>query len=219
LNVKASQITPVRVSPRVILGKYMLTNSAGGGANAFSVLLTGLQANVPTYGGSGSDSSSGSSDSTSITTSPPSTETQAKQRPTVVTSMAQGTTVIITQTPEATSGSSSGDSSSGGGTSVAGIAAGVVVGVLAVIAIVVGIFFLLRRRKKQAAEEEYKRTQVSDFMRGGERKPPSTGYSQMSDSRLDPESGARRDSHGSIADNQDYSRRVLRVSEETLLNP
>jgi cell wall integrity and stress response component len=130
--------------------------------------------------------------------------------------MAQGTTVIITQTPSATSGSSSGDSS-GGGTSVAGIAAGVVVGVLAVIGIVVGIFFLLRHRKKQAAEEEYKRTQVSDFMRGGERKPPSTGYSQMSDSRLDPEAGARRDSHGSIADNQDYSRRVLRVSRGNLL--
>lgn len=77
----------------------------------------------------------------------------------------------------------------------------------------------MRRKKKQAAEDEYKRSnQVSDFMRGGgERKPPQTGYSQMSDSRLDPEAGQRRDSQGSIADNQDYSRRILRVSMTTSL--
>jgi cell wall integrity and stress response component len=50
-------------------------------------------------------------------------------------------------------------------------------------------------------------------MRGGnERKPPGTGYSHMSDQRLDPEAGARRNSVGSLADNQDYSRRILRVS-------
>lgn len=93
---------------------------------------------------------------------------------------------------------------------MAGIAAGVVVGVVAAAAIAAGIFFFLRRRRQQAAEDEYKRTQVSDFMRGGDRKAPNTGYSNMSDQRLDPEAG-RRNSVGSIADNEDYSRRVLRV--------
>jgi cell wall integrity and stress response component len=88
----------------------------------------------------------------------------------------------------------------------------VVVGVLAFAAICAGAFFFLRRRKSRAAEEEYKRTQISDFMGAGERKAPGTGYSQMSDARLDPEAAAgRRNSVGSIADDQDYSRRILRV--------
>jgi cell wall integrity and stress response component len=96
---------------------------------------------------------------------------------------------------------------------VAGIAAGVVVGVIALAAICAGLFFLIRRRRRQAAEDEYSRsTQVNDFMRGGERKPPQTGYSHMSDSRLDPEAATRRNSSGSIADAADHSRRILRVS-------
>jgi cell wall integrity and stress response component len=87
-----------------------------------------------------------------------------------------------------------------------------VVGVLAAASIVAGIFFYLRHRRRKAAEEEYARTnQVSDFVRGGERKPPATGYSSMSDSRLDPEAN-KRNSVGSLADAQDYSRRILRVS-------
>ena len=92
------------------------------------------------------------------------------------------------------------------------IAGGVVVGVVVIIGVIVGLYFFLKHRRKAAAEDEYKRTQVGDFIRGGERKPPGSAYSQMSDSRLDPEAGARRNSHGSIADNQDYSRRILRVS-------
>lgn len=99
----------------------------------------------------------------------------------------------------------------GDGPNVAAIAAGVVVGVVVLAAIAGAIFFFVRRKKKHAAEEEYKRSnQVSDFMRGNG-KPPQTGYSSMSDSRLDPEAGARRNSNGSIADDQDFSRRVLRV--------
>lgn len=86
------------------------------------------------------------------------------------------------------------------------------VGVLAVIGIAAAVYFLLKRKKQKEADEESKRTQVSDFIRGGERKAPGSAYSQMSDSRLDPTAGARRNSHGSIADNQDYSRRILRVS-------
>lgn len=97
------------------------------------------------------------------------------------------------------------------GPNVAGIAAGVVVGVIALIAICVGIFLFLRHKRRKEAEDEYKRsTAVNDFMR---QKPPQTAQSNMSDSRLDPEAMmARRTSIGSIADNQDYSRRILRVS-------
>lgn len=119
------------------------------------------------------------------------------------------------QQTEAPEPSSSAESDSGGSSpNVAGIAAGVVVGVVAVAGIAIGLFFFMRHRKRKAAEEEYKRTQVSDFMRHGgttgEGKPPNTGYSNMSDQRLDPEAG-RRNSAGSIADDQDYSRRILRV--------
>ena len=86
------------------------------------------------------------------------------------------------------------------------------VAIVVISAAIGGLYFWMRHRKRAAAEEEYKRTQVADYMRGGERKPPNTGYSTTSDSRLDPEFGARRDSVGSIADNQDYSRKILRVS-------
>jgi cell wall integrity and stress response component len=84
--------------------------------------------------------------------------------------------------------------------------------VLAVVAIVTGIIFYMRHRRRKAAEEEYARSnQVGDFMRGGKGKPPATSYSTTSDSRLDPEAN-KRNSMGSIADDQDYSRRILRVS-------
>nr|OQO16712.1 hypothetical protein B0A51_14971 [Rachicladosporium sp. CCFEE 5018] len=99
---------------------------------------------------------------------------------------------------------------------VAGIAAGVVVGVIAIAAICIGAFLLMRRRQRRQAEDEYKRAmQVNAFMgrSGNEGKAPGTAYSNMSDQRLDAEAAAgRRNSSGSIADNQDYSRKILRVA-------
>jgi len=63
----------------------------------------------------------------------------------------------------------------------------------------------MRRRRNRQVEEEYRRNAaVSQFIGGG--KPPTT------DTRLDPAVMAqRRMSDGSIADNQDYSRRILKV--------
>ncbi|KAI6895067.1 hypothetical protein D0869_05752 [Hortaea werneckii] len=166
------------------------------------------------------DTSSSSSQTTQTHQPTQATTTQA---PIVVTSAAPGTTVVVTQpatqvADASATSSPTEDSKSdggGGGTNVAGVAAGVVVGVLAAAAIVAGIVLWIRHKKRQQAEEEYKRqNQVSDFMRGSdmrEPKPPPTAYSQQSDSRLDPEAG-RRNSAGSIADDQDYSRRILRVA-------
>lgn len=92
----------------------------------------------------------------------------------------------------------------------AGIAAGVVVGVVAVCGIVGCIFFVLRRRKRRAAEEEYEKNSGNPFENEASRPPPSSG--SMSDSRLEPSvMMQRRQSDGSIADNQDYSRRILKV--------
>ncbi|KAM5431482.1 Protein SLG1 [Microsporum ferrugineum] len=99
---------------------------------------------------------------------------------------------------------------SGSGPNRAGIAAGVVVGVVAIGAIIGGIFFFLKYRKRQRVVDEYRRNAtINNFVGGGK---PS--YSQGSaDSRLDPSmTSQRRQSNGSIADDQDFSRRVLKVT-------
>jgi cell wall integrity and stress response component len=96
------------------------------------------------------------------------------------------------------------------GPNKAGIAAGVVVGVVALAAIVGGAIFFLRQRKRREIEEEHRRReQVNSFMAGGKL---HTSNSSMTDSRLDPEFMNRRQSNGSIADNEDYSRRILKVT-------
>ncbi|KAH7029137.1 uncharacterized protein B0I36DRAFT_245207 [Microdochium trichocladiopsis] len=102
------------------------------------------------------------------------------------------------------------DNSSSGPPTVA-IAVGVVVGILAITGVAGGVFFFMRRKRNNEIEEEHRRNAaVNAFINGG--KPPgsSDGLS-MSDSRLDPVIANRRMSDGSIADNQDYSRRILRV--------
>lgn len=107
---------------------------------------------------------------------------------------------------------SNGEEESGGGPAIGGIIGGVVAGV-AVLAIAAGVgFWLFRRRRNQDIEEEHRRNAaVSSFIAGG--KPPSSsGGLSMTDSRMDPIMAHRRLSDGSIADNQDYSRKILRVT-------
>lgn len=94
------------------------------------------------------------------------------------------------------------------GPNKASIAAGVVVGIVALSAIAGGIFFFLRNRKKRAIEEEYRRNVAGNYGP----KPPTSSAGSVSDSRLEPSvMMQRRQSDGSIADNQDYSRRILKV--------
>lgn len=93
----------------------------------------------------------------------------------------------------------------------AGIAAGVVVGVVGLAAIIGGVWFFMRRRRQHQAEEDYRRNAagVNDFINGGK-----TSASSMNDSRIDPSFMDRRQSNGSIADNEDYSRRILKVGHD-----
>jgi cell wall integrity and stress response component len=71
----------------------------------------------------------------------------------------------------------------------------------------------MKRRRNEEIEEEHRRNAaVNAFIGGGGKPPSSSGGLSMSDSRLDPVMANRRMSDGSIADNQDYSRRILRVS-------
>ena len=117
------------------------------------------------------------------------------------TSSTSQSTATVTQT-----------NASSGGSNVAGIAAGVVISVLAVAGIVGGVFFFLRRKRNREIEEEYRRTAAVNAFINGAKPPQSSGGLSMTDSRMDPVMARRRMSDGSIADNEDYSRRILRVS-------
>lgn len=84
-----------------------------------------------------------------------------------------------------------------------------VVGIVALSAIAGGVFFFLRNRKRRAVEEEYRRNVAGAY--GA--KPPTSSAGSVSDARLEPSvMMQRRQSDGSIADNQDYSRRILKVT-------
>lgn len=113
--------------------------------------------------------------------------------------------VVITESATETP-----QSSGGGGSSKVGIAVGVVVGVIALAAIAGAGIFFYRRRRNQQLKEEHERTAAINRFTGAK--------SEVSnDSRLDPSIySARRDSLGSIADERDFSRRILQVSPTTI---
>ena len=198
----------------------------GGGNGYYGVYLTGLTYNV---GHSNPDDDSTSSTSTSIstsTTTPSQTSTTPVNIPTqgtggstavtVVTSVLvskpnQTSATVVYQTEVVKNPGSSGPNKTA-------IAVGVVVGVFALAAIIGGTLLWLRHRRRAENDAENRRITtaagpVNPFVGPGERseKPPSTAVS-ISDSRLDPTAMfARRQSESSIADNQDYSRRILKV--------
>ena len=186
----------------------------GGGPSSWSVQLTGLNDNVASQSSS-SDSSSdsksdsdGSAASSSSSTSPGAASPTKKEPPSVVT---KASTIIVTAPGQTTAEKtiiSTTQASSSSGPNKAGIAAGVVVGIVALSAIAGGTFFFLRNRKRRAIEEEYRRNVAGDY--GA--KPPTSSAGSVSDARLEPSvMMQRRQSDGSIADNQDYSRRILKV--------
>jgi len=155
-----------------------------GGNQKWRILLSGLTQNqIPNF-------------------DPASVSSASSKTP--ATTVVGGSTIVVTVGPTETSGSSS-----GGGSNKAGIAAGVVVGLVVPALIIAGVVLWLRNRKKKAADEAYHQQQnVSNFFAGGK----NTSHSSMNDTRLDPEVMMRRASDGSIADNQDYSRRILKVT-------
>ena len=173
----------------------------GGGIGFYSVALDGLTSSAEEADAPPSSTSS-STQASSPTPTPPS-----PTAPSVVTPPAE--TVIVTSPPIASSTSTTEKKS---GTNVAAIAAGVVIGFLGLAAIAAGVFFFMRHKRRREIEEEHRRNAaVSSFI--GSQKPPTTSAgSSFTDTRLDPVVMAgRRISDGSIADNQDYSRRILKV--------
>lgn len=154
-----------------------------GGMGFFQLYLTGLGANVHTAPNS-STSASGSSSST---------------QPAIVTR--PGETVFVTPTGS----SDEPQKSSSSGPNKIGIAVGVVVGVLALAAIIGVVVFVVKRKRNREIEEEHRRNAANSFLSGKSDK-------SLPDQRLDPSINVNgRQSIGSIADERDFSRRILQV--------
>ncbi|ODA79097.1 hypothetical protein RJ55_04688 [Drechmeria coniospora] len=161
-----------------------------GTPGAWSIFNTGINVDVSNFDESSSTTSSSakptSSSGDEATKAPAATETQAPA-------------------------DSSGDDKKSG-PNTAGIAAGVVAGVVGAAALIGGIFFFLRRRRNSEIEEGHRRNAAVNAFINGSKPPGSSGSISMTDARLDPVLAHRRMSDGSIADNEDYSRRILRVT-------
>jgi len=164
-----------------------------GGGNAYNIYLTGTEDTVSTLSSNPTAATPTASNGNSGDTGgAPSVVTQA------------GATVVVTQSSQ--TDNTQGNKSSG--PNIAGIAAGVVVGV-GVLGIIIGAaFFLIRRQKRKAVEAQYRRNAAISYAPS---KTASTG--SMGDSRWDGEYMAqRRQSNGSIAEDEDFSRRILKVT-------
>ena len=159
-----------------------------GGIGAWTVYLVGLTGDLVS-----TQTVSSSTTSTSSTSSSTSNASSTTTQPAVVTK--PGHTVVVTA-------SSTPAPSSGSGSKV-GIAVGVVVGVIALAGIIGGIIIYFKQRRRREIEEEHRRNAASSTY-----KPEP-----KNDSRLDAGAiNARRTSIGSIADEGDFSRRILQVS-------
>lgn len=184
-----------------------INTEACGGLDTFSVYNSGVRVSV-----ADSDSASSSSSASSTSTAgSSSTSSTGNYFPILSLFMALLTILATVPTEGADSPSATATDEASGSSSTVGIAVGVVCGILAVAGVGGAVFFFMRRRRNTEIEEEHRRNAaVNAFISGG--KPPSSsGGLSMSDSRLDPVMVNRRMSDGSIADNQDYSRRILRV--------
>lgn len=191
------------------------------GSNGFwSVYLTGVSSNVGSASGSGSSGSSSSSSpapsssANSLNSQTTNTPTQTTAQPSVVTSIAPGKTVIVTETPVAQTStvpaSTATSQQKSKSSNTVAIAVGVVVGVVAGAAIVGFVIFFVRRRRSQRDSNAWSGSETA-----GKTQIPAMRRIPGPESRIDPEALANhRMSDGSIADNEDYSRRILKVCHD-----
>jgi cell wall integrity and stress response component len=168
---------------------------ACGGIDFYTVYNTGIMLSV-SFSPENDTSASGSATPSVVASS-------------TVVSGGQTSVVYVTSSP-------TGAPDDKGGAPMGGIIAGVVVGVVVLGAAFGGLWFFMRQKRNREIEEEHRRNAAVNAFMGG--KPPgsSGGYSMETDTRMDPVMAQRRLSSGSIADNQDYSRRILRVCADLM---
>ncbi|PYH30813.1 WSC-domain-containing protein [Aspergillus neoniger CBS 115656] len=170
-----------------------------GGSNTYSVYLTGIENDVDHY----------SASSTSTSSSDSETSTSSTQEAHVVTSSGTTQTVYATSGTDASAsataeGATEASQKKSSSANTAAIAAGVVVGVVGACALAGAGFFLWRFKNRKS---QYRRSVGVDNYGN-----PMSQHS-MSDSRFDGDFMAqRRQSNGSIDDDQDFSRRILQVT-------
>lgn len=126
------------------------------------------------------------------------TKTTSAASNTVYVTSPGKTTIIQSATAESQASSGAG----GGGVS-GGEAAGIAIGVLALIGIGAAAFFIIRRRRKDDYQKQYEGS-------GFGSSPGSLNRPFGTDQRLEPQM-LKRESVGSLADEHDYSRKILRV--------
>ena len=112
----------------------------------------------------------------------------------------------ITAGPTTSAAQSSSAAPSKGGGSTVGIAVGVVVGVVLLAALAGGAFVFFRRKQQRDMQEFKRQNDVAAFTGAASNDRPQMW---APDTRLD--TAGNRNSNGSIADNADYSRRILQV--------
>jgi len=169
-----------------------------GGIGYWQVYLDGLSGNVEV---------APNSTVSSVSAGPSSTTASATRAP---------ETVVVTASSSAKPSSKpSGVAGDGDdGPNKIGIAVGVVVGVLVLAAVTGGAIFFMKQRRRKHIEEEHKAQAINSF-------PGSRSSDTKSDARLDPSvaSSYRRESIGSIADERDFSRRILQVTNNPIACP
>ncbi|KZF21944.1 hypothetical protein L228DRAFT_269388 [Xylona heveae TC161] len=191
-------------------GCYGYDQQDCGGSDSWSVYLTGTEGQVDNVAASSSSTSTSATPTSTSSSAPPATSTS--RDPSTVT--IGGPTMIVTISGHTSAvlatGTNEPKSSHSHGPNKAGIAVGVVVGIVVLASAAAGVFLLLRQRRRRAVEEQYRRN-AANFPGGVK---PESAFS-LADSRLEPSVMNRRQSDGSIADNQDYSRRILKASHES----
>jgi cell wall integrity and stress response component len=112
----------------------------------------------------------------------------------------------------ATSSSTSTAAATSKKSSPVGIVVGVIVAVVVVGALAGFAFFYFRRRQNAEMDEFKKNSDISSFVGSGSTAIDSNRPQMWApDQRLDTNTAGNRISNGSIADNQDYSRKILQV--------
>lgn len=148
-----------------------------------------------------------------VFTPPPTTIVKGQQ--TIVKTLAPEVETVhaAVAPPNTNDGSATTQKSGSGSSSTIGIAVGSVVGVILLVAIIVFmIFYQRRRRRLKNAENGHARADsLNAFVAQGGTLP---GVPLANDTRLDPRiMTEKRQSTGSVfADNEDYSRRILKVA-------